>query len=61
MLGTETLTMSAPGCFQRVDLRNRCRYVAGFCVGHALHADRRIAADCHAADVNLATLAPLYR
>jgi hypothetical protein len=57
--GQDTRTMSAPASSQRADLRDRRRDVAGQRVGHRLHGDRRVAADRHIADHDLAALAPM--
>ena len=38
---------------QRVNLRERCRRVAGVCIGHRLHRDGRAAANRDTSDVDL--------
>ena len=45
--------------FERADLLDRGAGVAGDGVGHALHGDRRVAADRNLADHDLARLAPV--
>ena len=52
--GQETRTMSAPASLQRLDLLDRRLDVVGERVGHRLHGDRRVAADRHLADMDLA-------
>ena len=57
--GQETRMMSAPGILAAADLVDRRARVLGRRVGHRLHGDRRIAADGHVADHDLAGLAAL--
>ena len=57
--GQETRTMSAPASLQRLDLLDRAFDVAGQRVGHRLDGDRRVAADRHLADMDLAAVAAL--
>ena len=47
------------GLLELADLVDGRRRIAGDRIGHRLHGDRRIAADRHRADVNLARLAAL--
>ena len=54
--GQEMRTISAPGLFERPHLRDRRLDVARHRVGHRLHGDRRVAADRHLADMDLAAL-----
>ena len=55
--GQETRIMSAPGFLAAADLVDRRRRIRGQRVGHGLDRDRRIAADRHVADHDLAGFA----
>jgi hypothetical protein len=56
--GHDTRMMSAPASSQRRIWSIVAFGVAGQRVGHGLHRDRRVAADRHLADHDLAALAP---
>ena len=59
-VGTGDADNVGPCFLAAADLVDRPPDVGGGGVGHRLHADRRVAADRHAADHDLARCAPLY-